>query len=103
MDPIVQAAIVTAIAAVVGAGFGFRSTRIVERSKNEAVKSTNLMEGVSLQIDSWKELNTAKDTEIVRLRDVIKGQRTEIRNLNAELAAQRRETRSPDMRTRHDD
>lgn len=96
MDPLVQAAVVTAAAAVIGAFFGFRSTRLVERSRNA-------VESVSLQLDSWKDLNAAKDAELDRQAGVINSLRTEIRNLNAELSAQRRETRPPTLRTRHDD
>lgn len=103
MDPLVLAAAITATAALVGSFFGFRSTRQIEKSKTQAVESTNAMESVSIQLDAWAALNAAKDVEIARLTQVVESLRTEIRNLNGELSAQRRETRPPTLRTRHDD
>lgn len=102
MEPLVQAAIVTAVAAIIGALFGLRSTRIVEQSKSEATEVTAAMTAHIATVDSWRELNAAKDTEITRLEAVVRSLRQEVDHLNAELRAMRRETRPSHLRNRPD-
>ena len=68
MDPVVVAALIGAGASLASALGLLHSNRQLAADNRKARETTVVMEGVKETVDSWRELNQAKDAEIARLR-----------------------------------
>ena len=68
MDPVVAGALITAAVSLVSTLVLLHSNRQMATDNRVAQANTNAMEGVKETVDSWRELNQAKDQEIARLR-----------------------------------
>lgn len=96
MDPIVAAAIVTAIGGLGTALIARRLHAQAEEAKAEAVQTTNELQGMSIQLEGWPKLYQAAVADIDRLKADVAEERaiaeafdTKARRLEAELAEER--------------
>jgi gamma-glutamyl:cysteine ligase YbdK (ATP-grasp superfamily) len=68
MDPLVAAAVVTAVGAFAAAVYARHLQGPAEEAKAEAVQTANELHGMEIQLDGWQKLYTAAVADNDRLK-----------------------------------